>query len=171
MKEESNLLPLISFIVIAWILVAITKMENNPRFMPTMIGKQLQSFQTEAFTSEDLKKEVSILNIWASWCVSCKAEHANLMALKESGYKIYGLAVADKKENADAYLAKEGNPYYKTGYDPNREIMISLGATGTPETYVINTDGMIYFHQRGMVDAETINKKIIPIINELKKKK
>ncbi len=171
-----DLIPLSIFIGMAWMMVFLTNLDDNARMMPNMIGKELRDFETvelfsgEKFSSADIKNDISILNLWASWCTSCRAEHKVLDNLAKKGYKIYSINVADTPENAKGYLQVYGNPYFKTGVDPMREITIAMGATGTPETYVIGTDGIIYFHQRGTISEATVDKKIIPIINELKDK-
>lgn len=171
-----NIIPLFVFLILAWFMTEVTSLSEKPSFLPNMIGKTIEPFESKEvftgkkFSSTELTKEPSILNLWASWCVSCQAEHGAISLLKEKGYKIYALDVADSKENAKKRLDENGNPFFKLIADTNREISLSLGATGTPETFVIGKDGKIYFHQRGMIDQETIQKQIIPILNELKKK-
>lgn len=171
-----NIIPLFVFLALAWFMTAVTSLSDKPSFLPNMIGKTIEPFEsTEVFTgtkfsSAELTKEPSILNLWASWCSSCQAEHEAVKSLKANGYKVYALDVADSEESAKKRLDENGNPFYKLIADSNREISLSLGATGTPETFIIGKDGKIYFHQRGMIDEETIQKQIIPIFNELKKK-
>jgi cytochrome c biogenesis protein CcmG/thiol:disulfide interchange protein DsbE len=171
-----NIIPLIIFLGLAWFMTFATSLSDKPSFLPNMIGKQIEPFEStevfngKKFSSSELLQEPSILNLWASWCVSCQAEHETMLNLKSKGYKIYALDVADTPENAKKIIGKNGNPFYKLISDPKREISISLGATGTPETFVIGKDGKVYFHERGMIDNETIEKQIIPILNELKKK-
>ena len=172
----SNIIPFLVFMALAWTLAYTTNLANNPRMMPNMIGKKLESFKTQEvfthkpFASDELSKEISIMNLWASWCVSCQAEHKTMSELSKKGYKIYGMNVGDRPEDAKKYLEKNGNPYFKILSDPKREIAIALGATGTPETYVIGKDGKIYFHHRGYVDQQMMNTQLIPIIEELKKR-
>ncbi|PIR32729.1 MAG: DsbE family thiol:disulfide interchange protein [Alphaproteobacteria bacterium CG11_big_fil_rev_8_21_14_0_20_44_7] len=170
-----NFIPALIFLLLAWILVFVTDLEDNPNYYPTMIGKDVAEFETillynnGTLSSEELKNN-TILNFWASWCVACKAEHEYLMQMKEEGFPIYSINSGDKIDAAKEYLLHNGNAFIKTGIDPRRKLAFLMGVTGMPETFVIGKDGKIYFHHRGILTEDIVTKKIKPILDELNKK-
>ncbi len=174
--KAANLIPLVLFFCLAVILAYVTNLAGNNNFIPSMVGKKLESFKTQELTTnslitdKDFKQNGLIINLFASWCVSCQEEHELVKDLAAKGYKIYGIDVADTKAEALNYLKKNGNPYEKVAFDGNRAISISLGATGIPETYVVNNEGVIYFHHRGVLDEDIIKNQLLPIVDELRKK-
>ena len=90
-----------------------------------------------------------LLNIWASWCVPCIAEAPHLERLKEEGVEIIGIAVRDRPEAVEGFLARYGNPYTRIGADDISELMLAIGASGVPETYVIDGEGNIRYQHIG----------------------
>lgn len=169
--------PLLVFFAIGITLAYVTNLSSKAAFIPSMVGNKVEAFEIQslqsdaAFTDKDLKEnDITILNLFASWCVSCKAEHELIKDLSSKGFIVYGLDVADKKDSAIKYLEEHGNPYKKIGYDPRQKVAIALGATGVPETYVIDKTGTIYFHKRGVLDKDIIERQLIPIIEGMKKK-
>ena len=156
--------PIIFFLLVAILMATATHLEDNPKFMPNMIGKKI------TVLNDELTKEVSVLNVWASWCISCQAEHETLLQMQKDGIPLYGLNSGDKPEMAQAYLDKMGNPFKKVIADPKREYAIKLGTTGMPETFVIGKDGIIYYHYRGNLTDEIVKTKLRPIYEELLKK-
>ena len=171
-----NLIPFGVFLGLAILLASMTGLGDNPNFMPNMIGKKLEAFTAEdlngkaPLTLDDFKKEPAILNVWASWCVSCRFEEDVLKEISKKSYKLYGLATADQPDAVKKYLKENGNPYTKVFLDPKREISIGMGVVGTPETFIVSKDGVVFYHFRGPITDEELNSKIIPIIEELKKK-
>lgn len=97
-----------------------------------------------------------LLNIWASWCVPCIAEAPQLEKLKQQGAEIVGIAIRDKPENVADFLADHGNPYSRIGSDDISSLMIDLGASGVPETYVIDGQGNIRYQHIGDIREEHI---------------
>lgn len=97
-----------------------------------------------------------LLNIWASWCVPCIAEAPHLEALKEQGVEIIGVAVRDRPEAVEGFLSRYGNPYTRIGADDISSLMLEIGASGVPETYVIDAEGNIRYQHIGDVRAETV---------------
>jgi len=140
--------------------------ENNPN---VMLNKTLPAIELTSLTNSNLKQSLPIINqdkyylinIWSSWCVPCRKEHQILMKLKDK-IKIYGINYKDKKTNATAFLNKLGNPFYFTGSDKDGSISIEIGAYGIPETYVVNSKGLIIFKHVG-----PLNKKIYLRINKI----
>ncbi len=173
-----NVVPLIVFFLVGITLAYVTNLSSKASFMPSMVGTKVEVFETQslnsdaAFSSDDLSSnDITILNLFASWCVSCKAEHELIKDLSQKGFQVYGLDVADSRQKALDYLQVNGNPYKKIGFDPQQRVAIALGATGVPETFVVDKNGIIYFHQRGMLDKDIIERQLLPVIDGMKKKK
>lgn len=97
-----------------------------------------------------------LLNIWASWCLPCIAEAPHLERLKNQGVEIIGIAVRDRPEAVADFLNRYGNPYTRIGADDISELMLEIGASGVPETYVIDAKGNIRYQHIGDVRAETV---------------
>lgn len=175
--KASNFLPITLFLLLAITLATVTNLSSKASFMPSMVGKNVENFQSEdlmtggGFSSEEfLNNDITILNLFASWCENCQAEHEVIKKLTEQGFKVYGLDVADTKDKAMEYLKTHGNPYKKVGFDPQQRVAIAMGATGVPETFIIDRTGKIYFHQRGMIDADIVKRQMIPIMEGIKNK-
>ncbi|MGB3807860.1 MAG: DsbE family thiol:disulfide interchange protein [Erythrobacter sp.] len=100
--------------------------------------------------------EPRLLNIWASWCVPCIAEAPHLETLREEGVEIVGIAVRDRREAVEDFLSRYGNPYTRIGADDISELMLEIGASGVPETYVIDAAGNIRYQHIGDVREETV---------------
>ncbi|MGE4062329.1 MAG: DsbE family thiol:disulfide interchange protein [Rhodospirillaceae bacterium] len=123
----------------------------------------------DALTSADLKGEVSLLNIWGSWCAACTVEHPLLMEIAKSGeIPIYGIAWRDKPDRSIAWLEKYGNPYTKIGQDPQSTAIINLGVTAAPESFLIDKEGIIRYKVAGIITREEWREKIQPLIAQLK---
>ncbi|MCV6587880.1 MAG: DsbE family thiol:disulfide interchange protein [Marinobacterium sp.] len=121
--------------------------------MPTF---SLPSLQTpdKTLTEQDLKfGEPVLLNVWATWCPSCKAEHAQLNRIAEQGVKIVGINYKDDRGKAKVWLEKYLNPYMVNIYDEKGTLGLDLGVYGAPETYVIDAQGVIRYKHVGVVDA------------------
>ncbi|WP_366519505.1 DsbE family thiol:disulfide interchange protein [uncultured Erythrobacter sp.] len=98
-----------------------------------------------------------LLNIWASWCVPCIAEAPHLERLKREGVEIIGIAVRDRPEAVEGFLSRYGNPYTRIGADDISELMLAIGASGVPETYVIDGEGNIRYQHIGDVRADHVD--------------
>lgn len=123
------------------------------------------------FSSQDMKGKVWLLNVWASWCVSCREEHPVLMALaRQNIVPIYGLDYKDKNADGEAWLSKGGDPYTLITTDASGRVGIDFGVYGVPETYVIDKQGVIRYKQIGPVTDESLQKKILPLVAELQAK-
>lgn len=151
----------------------------NPREIPSpLIGKPVPEFslppvkgRTLGLSSADLKGEVSLVNVFASWCTACRAEHPLLMELKGKNIiPIHGLNYKDKPDDAEKWLAELGDSYTRTGADINGRVGIGWGVYGVPETYVIGRDGRIAYKQIGQLTPEILRDRIVPLINELSEK-
>ena len=172
---------LIAFVPLAVFLVAVVflaiGLTLNPRDVPSpLIGKSVPEFSLPpvqgralGLSSSDLKGEVSLVNVFASWCVACRAEHPLLMELKRKGVvPIHGLNYKDRPEDAEKWLDELGDPYTRTGADIKGLVAIDWGVYGVPETFVIDRQGLIAYKQIGPVNLEVLEKTILPLIRELR---
>lgn len=104
-----------------------------------------------------------LVNIWATWCVTCKQEHGNLMHLAQQGVPIIGVAFTDERAKVNAYLQQKGNPYLKVLDDPLGKVAQDFGVYGTPETYVISADGKILERHVGLLTHEVWQEHLQPV--------
>jgi cytochrome c biogenesis protein CcmG/thiol:disulfide interchange protein DsbE len=148
----------------------------NPREVPSpFIGKSAPAFtlplvgnEAQSFSPADLKGKVWVLNVWAPWCVSCRQEHPVLMSLAQSQpVPIVGLNWKDKDREAAALLARHGSPYLAVPDDVSGKVGIDYGVTGTPETYIVDRDGIIRMKHIGPIDPDVWAKKFEPKLKEL----
>lgn len=119
--------------------------------------------------TEDLKQEVSLVNIWGSWCVACLAEHPLLMDVAaETDIPLHGIAWRDEPNASVRWLARNGDPYDLIGQDPVSEAAIAFGVTGAPETFVVDGDGIIRYKHIGPISQEDWDTTIAPLIAQLR---
>ena len=169
------LIPLLLFVILVSFLAV--GLNRDPHEVPSpLIGKQAPAFELpqladpqKNFSPESMKGKPWILNVWASWCVACREEHPVLVELgKLQVAPIIGLDYKDKRDDAMAMLARQGNPYVLSAFDANGRVGIDYGVYGVPETYVIDKAGVIRFKHIGPITMDLLNKKIIPLLGELK---
>lgn len=176
MKRLMYLTPLAIFLVIAgYFAVGLTL---NPRNLPSvLIDQQVPPFKLEpikgyerGFSSEDLIGQVSLVNIWGSWCFACLAEHPMLMKIaREKLVPIYGIDWNEKnRDDGPEWLAARGDPYILIGDDPKSKAAIAFGVTGAPETFIIDKRGFIRYKQIGVVNEENWASTLWPLIEELR---
>ncbi len=149
----------------------------NPREIPSpLIGKPVPEFtlppvkgRTLGLASADLRGEVSLVNVFASWCVACRQEHPLFMELaRDRVVPIHGLNYKDRPDDAAAWLAALGDPYTRTGADLDGRVAIDRGVYGVPETFVIDRAGRIAYKQIGPISREQWERIILPLIRELR---
>jgi cytochrome c biogenesis protein CcmG/thiol:disulfide interchange protein DsbE len=155
------------FIVFYYALKSDTK--NNTQIM---VGTRLPNIQLSSLFNpihkislpNSEKENFYLINIWSSWCAPCRDEHPFLVKLKnEHQIKIFGINYKDKRSNALDFLSKLGDPFYYVGVDSDGSKSIEIGGYGVPETYVINSDGLIVFKHVGPINS-VIYEKIVNII-------
>ncbi len=123
----------------------------------------------ENFTPADLRGQVWLFNVWASWCVSCRDEHPLLLDLARTGeVPIYGLNYKDQRQDAVRWLQQLGNPYIASAYDLEGQVGIDYGVYGVPETYVIDREGVIRHKHIGPITLKVLTDEILPIVRKLK---
>lgn len=139
--------------------------EPAPSFRVPMLLKPEATFTEQRFT----KHEVSLFNVWASWCVACRAENALLMRVAENtDVPIYGLNYKDTRANARAWLERFGNPYTAIAFDPKGKVGFDWGVYGVPETYIVDGNGIIRYKHIGPITWEDWRETIWPIIQRLR---
>ncbi len=126
--------------------------------------------RTLGLASGDLKGEVSLLNVFASWCVSCRVEHPVFMELKKKRIvTMHGINYKDRPADVAAWLNRFGDPYTRTGVDADGRVGIDLGVYGLPETYIIGRDGVIVDKIIGPITPQILKQKVLPLIAELRR--
>jgi cytochrome c biogenesis protein CcmG/thiol:disulfide interchange protein DsbE len=168
------LLPLAAFLVLVAFLAV--GLNLNPREVPSpLVGKPAPAFDLpqlaateKRFAPKDMQGRVWLLNVWASWCVSCRQEHPLLVELGKSGIvPIVGLNYKDQRADGLAWLRQHGDPYVLSAFDLDGRVGIDYGVYGVPETYVIDKAGTIRYKQIGPVTPEALEQKILPLVKEL----
>lgn len=169
-------IPLVLFVVLVVFLAV--GLRHDPHEIPSpLINKPAPVFRlaqlrdpTKTFSAEDMKGKVWILNVWASWCFSCRDEHPFLLEYARSGaVPIYGLNSKDKRGDALSWLGELGDPYVLSVSDLDGRVGIDYGVYGAPETYLIDRNGMIRFKQVGPVTPDVWQDKILPLVRDLNK--
>ena len=168
------LTPLFLFIILAVFLAIGLKL--NPKEIPSpLIGRPVPDFSLpllhipeKKLGNYNLKGRVWLLNVWASWCVSCRAEHPLLNQLaKQKSVTIIGLNYKDEPENAKRWLKMLGNPYNSSVMDQDGRIGIDFGVYGVPETFVVDKKGIIRHKHTGPMTKDDISESLLPMVREL----
>jgi cytochrome c biogenesis protein CcmG/thiol:disulfide interchange protein DsbE len=168
-------LPLVIFLVIVGFLAIGLRLD--PREVPSpFIGKGAPAFtvpqlhKPEATISPaDLKGQVWLLNVWASWCVSCRAEHEVVTRLARTGeVPIVGLNYKDERDAALGWLRRLGDPYKVSAVDANGDVGIDWGVYGVPETFVIDREGVVRHKHIGPLTDQAVQETILPLVRKLK---
>lgn len=148
----------------------------NPREIPSpLIDKPAPAFKLAQleqpgleFSQKDMLGQVWLLNVWASWCVSCREEHPILVEFARSRVApLVGLNYKDKPDDAKAWLREFGDPYMLSITDSNGRVGIDYGVYGVPETFLIDRAGVIRYKQIGPVTRDALDRKILPLIRKL----
>jgi len=170
------LIPLAVFVLLVGFLAVGLKLD--PREVPSpLVGKAAPAFELpvlsqpdKRFVPADMRGKVWLLNVWASWCVSCRDEHPVLVELSKKGVlPILGLNYKDKGDEAQRWLKQFGDPYQLSVVDADGRIGIDYGVYGVPETYLIDTQGVIRYKQIGPLTQAILEKKVLPLAMALKK--
>ena len=172
------LIPLALFLaLVGFLAVGLTR---DPHEVPSpLVGRPAPVFSLQRldpgadavrFTPADMKGKVWMLNVWASWCVSCRQEHPVLMELARSAVvPLVGLDYKDSPAEARRWLAEHGDPYLLSAVDGDGRVGIDYGVYGVPETYLIDKAGTIRYKQIGPISGELLQGKILPLVRELQR--
>lgn len=160
--------PLLAFVGLAVLLGS--RLGSDPTLLPSArIGKPLPEFHLTSLaqpdrmlTAADVKGRVSILNVWATWCISCQVEHPVLKQMAAEGVPIIGVNYKDYRESALKYLELHGNPFRFTIFDEKGDLGLDLGVYGAPETYLLDKNGNIRYRFIGVLDPEKWEKELKP---------
>ena len=151
---------------------------KDPSLVPSpLIGKPAPAFRVaqlhdsnSQIGNADMLGKVWLLNVWASWCASCRHEHPLFMELARARLvPIYGLNYKDKREDGVNWLSQLGDPYVVSAFDVDGRVGIDYGVYGVPETYVIDRQGIIRYKHVGPVTMDALQTKILPLVKELEK--
>jgi len=174
MRGTLYLLPVLLFGLLIAAFVA--GLGRDPSQLPSaLIGKPLPTFTLPpvragdvGLKSSDLRGQPRLLNVFASWCVSCRIEHPLLLALKAQGTPIAGLDWKDEAADGAKYLAGNGDPYDLVGNDRSGRAGIDLGVAGVPETFVIDGRGAVRYKVIGPISAQDWERTIKPLMERLR---
>jgi len=172
MRKSLFLIPLALFLGLGFFLWK--GLYLDPRELPSaMIDRPMPAFELPSLTEPDrqlsvadLKGEVALINVWATWCPTCKEEHSFLNQLAQQGVVIYGINYKDEPVKATSWLQRYLNPYREVILDKEGRLGLDLGVYGAPETYVIDADGTIRYRHVGAVDAK-VWKQLQAIMQEV----
>lgn len=179
MKKRFNpwyAIPLLAFGGLVWFMAV--GLNRDPHLVPSpLIDHPAPAFKLpqltaagKTFSPDDFKGQVWLLNVWASWCVSCREEHPVLLEFSRTHtLPIVGLDYKDQAQDAIKWITDYGDPYTLTAVDADGRVGINYGVYGVPETYVIDKAGVIRYKQIGPVTPEVLQKTLLPLIAELQK--
>lgn len=159
--------------IVAFLFVGLFR---DPREVPSpLVGKPAPAFAladlhdpSRRIATADFRGQVWLLNVWASWCVSCRVEHPLLVDLaKSKAVPIVGLNYKDKTDEGLAWLARHGDPYTLSVVDADGRVGIDWGVYGVPETFVVDKAGVIRYKHIGPVTADALRQTILPLVRKL----
>lgn len=167
--------------VLVFVLVGIglgVGLTRDPSTLPSaLIGKPVPTFELPpiagtdgaGFSNEDLEKpgRPKVVNVFASWCVPCRAEHPLITRVAREGFLVYGLNYKDRAADVTSWLAELGDPYTEIGADVNGRVAIDWGVYGVPETFVIDDSGNIVHKKVGPLSARDVEETLLPLLEEL----
>lgn len=178
MKRVMYFLPLVGLLVLGGFFLK--GFDLNPRELPNMLQgqpvpafdlKPIQGRDDKGFASTDLLGQVSLVNIFGSWCVSCQVEHPFLMTVKERNLvPIHGIDWREKTPEAGPrWLKRYGDPYTLVGDDPDSKAAIAFGVSGAPETFLVDQKGVVRYKHVGPITPDAWENTLWPLIQELRK--
>ena len=151
-------------------------LQLDPREVPSpLIDKPAPAFEVarlhepgKRIGTDQLRGQVWLLNVWASWCVACRSEHPHLVALARQGLvPIYGLNYKDERADALRWLQQFGDPYTVSAHDLDGRVGLDYGVYGVPETFLIDREGVIRHKHIGPLNPDIINNTIMPMVRQL----
>lgn len=175
-KQLWFLVPLVLFLIV--IALFYTRLGKDTTVVTnTSLNRALPSFslpslgnQTQTITQAQLPKEPYLLNVWASWCVTCKVEHPFLLQMAKAGVPIVGINYKDETNDALAYLNTHEDPFAINVQDKDGSFGIDLGLTGVPESFVVDATGNVRQHILGEINEARYNKQVLPCMTALRDK-
>jgi len=174
--SKSLLIPLAVFILLATVLAFGFRLED-PHYLPSeLIDRPFPEFELgdlhdhdRVLTADDIKGSVSLVNVWATWCPNCMVEHPELMRIsREENLPLYGVNYNDDSVKAIGWLERYENPFQFNIVDDRGTLAIDLGVYGAPETFVVDSQGVIQYRHVGAVSREIWRSKIFPVVELLR---
>lgn len=172
----SRLLPLLAFVALATLLFVGVRMnsgKDNSAIPSPLIGKLAPALNLpeldmpqQSIHVQDLKGRAFVLNIWGSWCVSCRIEHPIITDMAKQGVTVVGYNYKDSAEDARAWLNQFGNPYSLIIQDEDGKAALDWGIYGAPETFVIDAQGIVRFKHVGPITEEVVQQNILPLLKD-----
>jgi len=173
--NKSLLIPLAVFVGLVMILAVGFNLED-PHFLPSeLIDQQFPEFSLNELnapdrivTHKDIKGQVALVNVWATWCPNCLIEHPELMRIsREEGLPLYGINYNDESVKARQWLVRHNNPYQFNIVDDQGKLGIDLGVYGAPETFVLDANGVIQYRHVGPVTRRVWEETLRPVVDLL----
>lgn len=171
MNRAIAVIPIVALLALIGVgVVLLTREQAREHFSEGRIGRPAPSYSLAALDGGDQVVSTSrsgrpyVINVFASWCTPCRAEHPQLMALQAGGVDIVGVAYKDRPEATLRFLTELGDPFADVGLDPDGRFGLELGITGAPETFVIGADGSIVAVHRGPLTPEVVEETILPAL-------
>jgi cytochrome c biogenesis protein CcmG, thiol:disulfide interchange protein DsbE len=173
MKRILMFLPVVLVVVLGVVLFAGIGKDPN-RLESALLGKPVPAFSLASLRDADntlgpdvFRGQVSLLNVWGTWCPACRDEHDDLLWLaREKGVRIVGLNYKDNRDEALKWLGTLGDPYAFNIFDPRGTLGFDLGVYGAPETYFIDPEGIIRYRHVGVVNQKVWNERFQPLMEE-----
>ena len=168
-----KLIPLILFVIIAVFLYFSLNSESGKLPSP-LLGKMFPNVEAKDFYSDEsvsltdlFSDNITLVNVWASWCVTCRQEHEMIMKIANTkDLQLIGINYKDTRVDGERYLEMMGNPFDVIVFDPRGNIGLDLGVYATPETFLVNQKGVILYKHIGAIDSEVWEKGFIPYITK-----
>lgn len=168
-----KLIPLILFVVIAVFLYFSLNATSNKLPSP-LLGKMFPSIEAKDFYSDEpvlltelFSEKMSLVNVWASWCVTCRQEHQMMMKIANNkDLQLIGINYKDTRSEGEQYLEVMGNPFDVIVFDPSGKIGLDLGVYATPETFLVNQQGVILYKHIGAINSKIWEEDFIPQIRK-----
>lgn len=174
MKVIIRLIPLILFLLLGVLLYR--GLSLNPQDMPSaLVGKQFPAFslpnlvnRDQQLANADFAKGIKLVNVWATWCPSCKVEHPFLVKLaQDKRFNLYGLNYKDERQPAQQWLKNYRDPYVFTIFDQQGSLGLNLGVFGAPETFVVDHNNVIRKRFAGVLERNVWQREFLPLINTI----
>lgn len=172
----NRLIPLLAFIALVVLLFVGVRMNSgkDTSAIPSpLIGKPVPvlnlpelNMPQQSISLADLKGRAFVLNIWGSWCVSCRIEHPIITEMSKSGALVVGYNYKDSAEDARLWLNQFGNPYALIIQDEDGKAALDWGIYGAPETFVIDDKGIVRYKHVGPLTTEIVQQDILPLFKD-----
>ena len=168
-----KLIPLILFIVIA-VFLYFSLNSNSSKLPSPLLGKMFPNIEAKDYYSNEsvlladlFSENMSLVNVWASWCVTCRQEHQMMMKIANNkDLQLIGINYKDTRTDGKKFLEMMGNPFDVIIFDPSGKIGLDLGVYATPETFLVNQQGVVLYKHIGAIDSEVWEEYFIPRIKK-----